>query len=114
MGAEHVAAEVAGRQADARSTRGADISGHAAAARADLARDDRADAGKTLHVIDAADAHVLGREHAMPAGEMVTGVMMERADHGEQVRNASLLREKFGDVVAGHARADRPPDAAIF
>ena len=92
-GAEEVAAEVAGRQADAAGVRHGDVAGHPALAGADLAVDDGADAGELPAVVRAADAHVLGREHPVAAGEVVAGVVVQRAHHRELVGDLRLLRD---------------------
>ena len=49
--------------------------------------------GKLAVVVGAADAHVLGGEHPMGAGEVVAGVVMQRAHDGEFVGDFGLLRD---------------------
>ena len=113
--AEHVAAEIAGIQADAGGV------GHGRRSRAcrgwrgPTSRVTMAPMpGNRCVVVGAADAHVLGRQHAMAAGEVVAGVVVQRADDRELVGDLGLLGEQLGDVEAGHAGADRLPDAAIL
>src|SRR5262249_28469752 len=76
--------------------------------------DDRADRGEPAGVVGPADAHVLGGEHAVPAGEVVAGVVVQGADHRELVRYPRLPGEQLGDVEARHPGSDRLPDAAVL
>ncbi len=114
VGAEHVPAKVAGRKTDAGGGGDGDVPWHTRPPRSQLVGGDGADARKARHVIGPADPHVLGREHAVAAGKMVPGVVVKRPDDGELVGHAGLLGKHFADIKARNARADRPPDAAVF
>ena len=105
---------VAGSEADTVDVRQSDIARHPLHARADFARDDGADAGELALVVGAADAHVLGGQHAMAAGEVVAGVVMQRADDRELVGDPGLLRIQLGDVESRNPAADRLPQAAVL
>src|SRR5205085_10932694 len=109
-----VAAEVAGGQADAAGVRHGDVAGQPRPAGAELAVGDGADGGELAGRVGAADAEVLGGEHAVAAGEVVARVVVQRAHQRELVRDVRLPREQLRDVHAGDAGADRLPQAAVL
>ena len=115
LGAEHVAAEVAGGQADAVDVGHADVGGHAAAAR-------RRPRATTMAPMPGNFCSLLAPLTPMslvvsmrwpPAKWSPVSWCSERTIENLSVM-LGLLGEQLGDVEAGHARADRPPDAAVL
>ena len=112
--AQVVAADIAGTDADAARIRNSDMGRHSLLPGAQDFCGDGAEEGELARVVHAADPRAAAGQHPVAAGEVVAGVMMERADDGKLVGNLRLQREKFRHLHPRHVRFDRRPQPAIF